>query len=184
MTSIPCICQPSHYQQWYQQNEEVDQLVLFLAFPEARWMHKIRCRTVSVSNHNCIQWVEVRPNPIKEKVNGTKCQVPLNFDAYVWTLVLSQPSHKLNVETSANGRNHWKITKKKWNTKEKKNKQTKYLIRKYFQTVSLCLRGYESPSVGAESRRWEAVNVHYTLPNQNNIYKVNTGQLLVKLPES
>lgn len=158
MTSIPCICQPSHYQQWYQQNEEVDQLVLFLAFPEARWMHKIRCRTVLVSNHNCIQWVEVRPNPIKEKVNGTKCQVPMNFDAYVWTLVLSQPSHRLNVETSANGRNHWKITKKKMKHKRKKEQTNKIFNKKIFPNcfplpkglwISIC-RSWESPMRGSK----------------------------------
>ena len=105
---VPCICQPSHYQQWYQQNEEVDQLVLFLAFPEARWMHKIRCRTVFISNHNCIQWVEVRPNPIKEKFNGTKCQGAIEFLRLCLNFGVKSTFAQAEHRNMANGRNYQK----------------------------------------------------------------------------
>ena len=145
---VPCICQPSHYQQWYQQNEGVDQLVLFLAFPEARWMHKIRCRTVNkiilVSNHNCIQWVEVRPNPIKEKFNGTKCQSAIEFLHLCLNFGVKPTFAQAEHGNVANGRSSQKITKKiKLN--KKGTKQTKYLIRKYLQLFPFA---------------WGAMNLH------------------------
>lgn len=104
-----------------------------------------------VSNHNCIQWVEVRPNPIKEKFNGIKCQGAMEF----LRLCLNFGVKPTFAQVERRNVGKWKKSlenyeKKNETQKKKRTKQTKYLIRKYLQTVSLCLRGYESPSVGAE----------------------------------